>query len=93
MCFSLSNKEYIDNVKNKWVPELNHYIPQVPKILVGTKLDIRRESFADDDPSVDDAVLSDLVSQSKVFITLPYIKMPTISKSITGKCFENDNKC
>ena len=56
----------MDNVKKTWVPELNHYLPQVPKILVGTKLDIRRESFEDDDPSIEDAVLSNLVSKSRV---------------------------
>ena len=66
MCFSLDNRENLDNVKNKWIPELDHYIPHVPRILVGTKLDIRRESFKDDDPSIEHAVLSNLVPKSKV---------------------------
>ncbi|KAK9948380.1 hypothetical protein M0R45_003960 [Rubus argutus] len=30
-----------ENVSKKWIPELKHYAPGVPIILVGTKLDLR----------------------------------------------------
>ena len=49
VCFSLIDKEYIDNVTNKWIPELNHFNSKAHKILVGTKLDIRRQDFPDDE--------------------------------------------
>ena len=30
-----------ENVKTKWYPEVQHHCPNVPVILVGTKLDLR----------------------------------------------------
>ena len=48
ICFSLVDKEYIDNVTTKWIPELNHFNEKASKILVGTKLDMRRQEIPDD---------------------------------------------
>ena len=57
----------MDNVVNKWGPELDHFAPNVPRILVGTKLDIRREDFKDDNSKdIDEAILSNLVSPAQV---------------------------
>ncbi|CAM6110023.1 unnamed protein product [Calypogeia fissa] len=44
LAFSLVNKASFDNVSKKWVPELRHYAPQVPIVLVGTKLDLRDDN-------------------------------------------------
>ncbi|XP_050406790.1 ras-like GTP-binding protein RHO isoform X2 [Patella vulgata] len=44
MCFSLDNKDSLDNVSEKWKPEVSHYMPRVPIILVGTKKDLRTGS-------------------------------------------------
>lgn len=41
ICFSLVNPNSFANVADKWHPEINHHAPGVPKILVGTKLDLR----------------------------------------------------
>ncbi|XP_042446334.1 rac-like GTP-binding protein 5 [Zingiber officinale] len=41
LAFSLISKASYENVAKKWIPELRHYAPGVPIILVGTKLDIR----------------------------------------------------
>ncbi|CAN1757811.1 Rac-like GTP-binding protein ARAC1 [Linum perenne] len=35
------SKASYENVSKKWIPELKHYAPGVPIILVGTKLDLR----------------------------------------------------
>ena len=67
VCFSVTDKQYMDNVVNKWNPELKHFAPDVPKILVGTKLDLRREHFKDDNSKeIDEAILSNLVSPAQV---------------------------
>ncbi|KAH0969172.1 hypothetical protein GBA52_028984 [Prunus armeniaca] len=41
LAFSLISKASYENVSKKWIPELKHYAPGVPIILVGTKLDLR----------------------------------------------------
>ncbi|CAI0557688.1 unnamed protein product [Linum tenue] len=38
LAFSLISKASYENVAKKWIPELRHYAPGVPIILVGTKL-------------------------------------------------------
>jgi len=41
VCFSLVSPDSFENVKTKWVPEVSHFNPKTPIILVGTKLDLR----------------------------------------------------
>ncbi|KAK4437631.1 Rac-like GTP-binding protein 5 [Sesamum alatum] len=41
LAFSLISKASYENIPKKWIPELRHYAPGVPIILVGTKLDLR----------------------------------------------------
>ena len=41
ICFSLVSPNSFSNVADKWYPEISHHAPGVPKILVGTKLDLR----------------------------------------------------
>nr|DAD18299.1 TPA_asm: hypothetical protein HUJ06_019762 [Nelumbo nucifera] len=42
LAFSLISRPSFENItKKKWVPELRHYAPSVPIVLVGTKLDLR----------------------------------------------------
>ena len=41
LCFSVVSPASFANVADKWAPEIEHHCPGVPKILVGTKLDLR----------------------------------------------------
>jgi len=41
LCFSTVNKTSYDAIRIKWHPEVRHYVPNIPYILVGTKLDLR----------------------------------------------------
>ncbi|RAL52573.1 hypothetical protein DM860_017267 [Cuscuta australis] len=43
LAFSLISKASYENVSKKWIPELKHYAPGVPIVLVGTKLDLRED--------------------------------------------------
>ncbi|KAF8008026.1 hypothetical protein BT93_K1879 [Corymbia citriodora subsp. variegata] len=43
LAFSLVSKASYENIAKKWIPELRHYAPTVPIILVGTKLDLRED--------------------------------------------------
>ncbi|XP_063282583.1 ras-related C3 botulinum toxin substrate 1-like [Pelobates fuscus] len=41
ICFSLVSPASYENVQGKWYPEVKQHCPNVPIILVGTKLDLR----------------------------------------------------
>ncbi|RSH87155.1 Rho GTPase protein rac1 [Saitozyma podzolica] len=43
VCFSVVSPPSFENVRTKWLPEINHHAPGVPVILVGTKLDLRED--------------------------------------------------
>ncbi|PHU19325.1 Rac-like GTP-binding protein RHO1 [Capsicum chinense] len=49
LAFSLISIASYENVSKKWIPELKHYAPGVPIVLVGTKLDLRddKQFFVD----------------------------------------------
>ena len=43
ICFSAVSPDSFDNVKDEWLPEIDHYAPGVPKVLVATKIDLRED--------------------------------------------------
>jgi len=47
LCFSTVSQASHDAIRDKWAPEVNHYIPEVPHILVGTKIDLREAQHPD----------------------------------------------
>jgi len=46
VCFSVVLPASLENVKEKWFPEVHHHCPEVPCLIVGTQVDLR------DDPQV-----------------------------------------
>jgi len=47
LCFSTVNKASFHSIKEKWFPEVHHYIPTVPYMLIGTKIDCRENKQVD----------------------------------------------
>jgi len=47
LCFSLVTKASFDSIKEKWYPEVDHYVKDIPTILVGTKVDLREAKSPD----------------------------------------------
>ncbi|KAG5513338.1 hypothetical protein PMAC_001401 [Pneumocystis sp. 'macacae'] len=45
ICFSLVSPPSFENVRTKWFTEISHHAPNIPIILVGTKLDLRDNSI------------------------------------------------
>ncbi|KAF2366842.1 Small GTP-binding protein domain [Trinorchestia longiramus] len=44
MCFSIDSPDSLENIPEKWTPEVKHFCPNVPIILVGNKKDLRSDS-------------------------------------------------
>jgi len=49
LCFSLTNKASYEAVRDKWSPEVKHYVPTIPHVLVGLKKDLRDGEDKDPD--------------------------------------------
>ena len=43
ICFSVAQNNQFQNVEKKWVPEIQHHLPETPFILVGTEIDLRED--------------------------------------------------
>ena len=44
LCFSVTSPASLENIKTKWLPEIQRYAPGVPFIIVGTKSDTRNDA-------------------------------------------------
>ena len=45
ICFSVVRSDSMENIKTKWMPELNKYLPDALIVLVGTQVDLRENSM------------------------------------------------
>ncbi len=43
MCFSVESHDSLENIQAKWVPEVHHFCPNVPFLLIATKKDLRTD--------------------------------------------------
>ncbi|XP_059486484.1 ras-like GTP-binding protein RhoL [Neocloeon triangulifer] len=43
LCYSISSRSSFDNISTKWYPDIRLHCPNVPIVLVGTKMDLRDE--------------------------------------------------
>ena len=43
LCFSISSPDSLENIPERWVPEVKHFCPKVPVVLVGCKKDLRTD--------------------------------------------------
>ena len=43
MCFSLESHDSLENIQAEWVPEVHHFCPNVPFLLIATKKDLRSD--------------------------------------------------
>ncbi|KAG0083125.1 GTP-binding protein Rho1 [Podila epicladia] len=48
MCFSVDSVSSLDNLTEKWYPELTHFLESAPKIVVGLKTDLRDGASEED---------------------------------------------
>lgn len=44
LCFSIDSPDSLENIPEKWVPEVKHFCPRVPLLLIGLKMDLREDA-------------------------------------------------
>ncbi|KAJ7131514.1 small GTPase Cdc42 [Mycena crocata] len=44
LCFRVTSPASFESVREKWFPELSHHSPGVPRLIVGTQIDLRDDS-------------------------------------------------
>jgi len=59
LCFSTISRQSFNNIKEKWAPEVKHYVPTVPTFLIGTKVDLREERAPDPNTLKVDPITTD----------------------------------
>jgi len=57
ICYSVSNPDSLDNVVERWLPEVRHFCPRRPVILAGNKVDLRPPTTSAETPGVDDVTV------------------------------------
>ena len=83
LTFSVDDRYSFENVTAKWLPEIVHYCPETPVILVGTKADLRRPANHDF-VAFDEAV--DLVRRTAGLTA--YCETSARHQSGVDECFE-----
>ncbi|RIB21138.1 cell division control protein 42 [Gigaspora rosea] len=58
VCFSVTSPASLENVKEKWFPEVRHHCPGIPYLIVGTQIELR------DDPLVVEKLSSFRINQT-----------------------------
>lgn len=43
MCYDVMSSSSFDNISIRWAPEIRHFCPGVPLVLVGCKTDLRAD--------------------------------------------------
>jgi len=43
VCFSVANRDSFGNIRQKWIPEIRHFDPNILILLLGTKTDLRND--------------------------------------------------
>jgi len=94
LCFSTVNKASFEAIKIKWFPEVNHYIKTVPKLLVGTKVDLRDSGTQDPHASEYEPVsTSEGESMAKDIGASRYVEVSAKTRKNLTKVFETAVDC
>ncbi|EDR24069.1 GTPase_rho, putative [Entamoeba dispar SAW760] len=64
ICFAIDSKSSFVNISQRWIPEIKHFCPDVPFILVATKSDLRQSQ----------STIEKLRNEGKALITEEEIK-------------------
>ena len=93
VAFSLISRASFENVKQKWYPELKHHCPNVPMILVGTKLDLRSDpntvqKLREKSPPTTPITFEEGLDQAKTIGAVKYLECSALTQKGLKSVFD-----
>eukprot|EP01118_Nematostelium_gracile_P011642 TRINITY_DN4163_c0_g1_i1.p1 TRINITY_DN4163_c0_g1~~TRINITY_DN4163_c0_g1_i1.p1 ORF type:complete len:258 (-),score=89.86 TRINITY_DN4163_c0_g1_i1:432-1205(-) len=82
LCFSTISQSSFEAIREKWAPEVHHYVANIPHILVGTKIDLREAKAPDPNSGKFEPIMAD--QAQKMAEEISAVKYLEVS-SKTGK--------
>jgi len=58
ICYDVTRYTSYENVTIKWVPEIRHFCPGIPILLVACKTDLRQSASAENQNSINEAEMT-----------------------------------
>nr|ADR74191.2 RhoA [Dugesia japonica] len=94
MCFSIDSIDSLENIPEKWTPEVKHFCQNVPIILVGNKKDLRNEenSRKDGKNKVEIVKFEDGKAMAERIGAYAYIECSAKTKDGVREVFETATK-
>ncbi|CEP15243.1 hypothetical protein [Parasitella parasitica] len=96
VCFSLVSRPSFENVKTKWYPEIDHHAPDKPIILVGTKLDLRKDTTTAESPpqkKTTDISFAQGLQMAKDIYAVNYLECSALTQKGLKNVFDEAIKC
>lgn len=82
VCFSINDRSSLENVQLKWLPELHHFCPNVPRVLVGCKSDLRTSEG--DEHYIPLKEIHGIASR----LGIPYVETSALTQKGVQNCFD-----
>lgn len=82
VCFSIGDRRSLENVQEKWLPELDHFCPCVPRVLVGCKSDLRTPE--NEEQCIPHKEIRDFASR----LGLTYVETSALAQKGVKECFD-----
>ncbi|BFU23495.1 Rho family GTPase [Entamoeba histolytica] len=86
LCFAVNNRTSFDNISTKWEPEIKHYIDTAKTVLVGLKVDLRKDGSDDVTKQEGDDLCQKLGC-------VAYIEASSVAKIGLNEVFEKSVDC
>jgi len=90
MCYSIDSPESLQNVIEKWYPEVHESCPNVPIILVGTKKDLRSDFNKNIDSEEDELRLvthEEGIAMAEKIAAYGYLECSALTKEGVAEVF------
>jgi small GTP-binding protein len=66
--FDVTSPVSLKNVEQKWIPEITRHCPQVPFVLVGTKIDLRKSKDTETCISTEEGIATAQRLKAKLYV-------------------------